>query len=96
MTTESETRIPYSDLRLVAVRCKKCGAETTVDTTNEVQARAWAEGYVFTCSICQTNHGDAVKAAIYHIREAVRSAQASGAVIVLRIPTERLGAQEKA
>jgi hypothetical protein len=87
MTSESESRIPYNDLRFVAVRCKGCGMELTVDIEEERQQRVWTEGRAVKCCVCDADFGGAIKQAIAYLRLAVAAAKASGNDVVIRLPT---------
>lgn len=91
MTAEHYTRVPFVDLTHVVIRCRACGAEGTVDITDERQARVWTGGRAMTCVGCGQQFPEIVKAAVANLRTAVTSAAAAGdgSDISVRLTTEQ-------
>lgn len=89
MTEETEARIPPSDLARIAVVCKSCVAETTVNLREERQSRAWEENRAFKCGVCQADFDGDVKRALRAFREGLRLLDESRTTAAFRIARTR-------
>lgn len=89
MTEETEARIPPADLGRLAITCKTCAAETTVNLRDQRQARAWEEGPAFKCGACGGDFDSATKAALRALREGLILLGRAGGAAVFRITRDR-------
>jgi hypothetical protein len=89
MTEETEARIPPADLGRLALVCKACGAETTVDLRDNRQARAWEEGRAFKCGVCSVDFDGLAKSSLRMLREGLLLLDRAGGVATFRIARSR-------
>ena len=78
MARVREIQVPFDELTAVAIRCTECHAQTIVDVADEKQSRAWTQGDVVRCDICQTPISAGLKVALTRFRDWYELAKKSG------------------
>src|SRR5438874_23320 len=64
MTEQTDSRIPYDDLKRISLECKTCGTEVTFDISREPLLQAEWDTKGLRCSFCTTPFDSQIKYAI--------------------------------
>lgn len=85
MTEERQLKIPYDDLKNIALECSSCGAEVAFDIAHEKHLEEDWEKKALRCTICATQFDSAIKIGLIKYADWFRCAKESGVKVSFRI-----------
>lgn len=87
MTEETESRIPLSDIARVAVLCKSCQAEVTMDLSNERHAQKLVDpaSLALRCPVCTTEFDSLLRLSLAALWQWRDQAGRSGHEVYFRV-----------